>query len=265
MTTLFDLICAPFRGLAPVWALIIISLVAGVIFLWIFGKVSNQTAIRIIRDRIRGNLIGVRLFQYDVSIVLRLQAKIIWDTFVYMRYSLMPMVILMIPALLIMTQLNLRFASRPLTPGEETILEIRLKDGEGISEGAKLEAPPGLIVETPPVHDKREGRIDWRLRAEKPGKYQVKIEIPKGTLEKSVIVGEGWGPVPSLRAAGLMDQFFFPGEPPIPADSPFSSARVDYPNLHMTVFGFSLNWIVGFLLFSLVSGFACKDLLGVEF
>ncbi len=265
MTLLFDLICSPFRALPPAWALIVISLVCGVILLWIFGKVSDQSAIRVIRDRIRGNLIGVRLFQNDISVVLALQGKITWDTLIYMRYSLIPMFILMIPVLLVMTQLNLRFAVRPLQPGEKTMLEVQMKEGEGIGEGATLEVPQGIILETPAVHSREEGRISWRLRADQPGEYVVKVNTPKGSLEKSVSVGEGWGPVPTLRGASLFDQFFYPGEPSIPSDSPFASASLDYPALPMTFFGWPLNWIVGFFIFSLVSGFACKDLLGVEF
>lgn len=265
MTFVFDLICAPFRALPPAWALIVISLVVGVILLWIFGKVSNQSAIRVIRDRIRGNLIGVRLFQNDIGVVLRLQGKIIWDTIVYMRYSLVPMIILMIPVLLVMTQLNLRFAARPLQPGEQTLLEVKLKEGEGLREGARLEAPAGIVVEAPGVHGRESSRVTWRLRAEQPGDYTLKITTPKGTLEKGVVVGDQWGPVPTLRGAGLFDQFFYPGEPAIPSDSPFVSAHVDYPALPITFFGFPLNWIVAFFIFSLVSGFAFKGMLGVEF
>lgn len=265
MTLIFDAICAPFGALPPAWALIVISLVTGVILLWIFGKVSNQSAIRIIRDRIRGNLIGVRLFQNDIAIVLRLQGRILIDTLVYMRYSVVPMFILMIPVLLIMTQLNLRFAVRPLQPGESTILEVQMKEGEGIREGAVLEASSGVVVETPAVHSRDSGRVSWRIRAEEPGGHTLSIQTPKGSIEKGVVVGEDWGAVPTLRGASLFDQFFFPGEPAVPSDSPFHSIHIEYSTLPISFFGIPLNWIVAFFIFSLVSGFACKGLLGVEF
>lgn len=265
MTLAFDVICAPFRGLPPAWGLIAISLVTGVLLLWIFGKVSNQSAIRVIRDRIRGNLIGVRLFQNDIAIVLRLQGRILLDTLVYMRYSVVPMFILMIPVLLIMTQLNLRFAVRPLYPGETTILEVRMKDGQGIREGAVLEAPEGVVVETPAVHSRESGRISWRIRAEAPGRHTLQIHTPKGSIQKGLVVSERWGPVPTLRAASLFDQFFFPGEPAVPSKAPFHSIHLEYSTLPITFFGIPLNWIVAFFIFSLIAGFACKDLLGVEF
>jgi len=45
--------------------------------LWIFGKVSNQDAIHKVRDRIRGNLLGVRIFGDEIGIMFRLQGKIL--------------------------------------------------------------------------------------------------------------------------------------------------------------------------------------------
>jgi hypothetical protein len=265
MTLFFDLLFRPFTGLPPAWGLISISLVTGVILLWIFGKVSNQTAIRVIRDRIRGNLIGVRLFQNDIAVVLRLQAKILRDTLVYMRYSIVPMIILLIPVLLIMTQLNLRFAARPLHAGETTLVTVKLHSDAALREGATLEAPEGIEVETEAVHMPAKGEVVWRIRAVSPGRHDLKIVTPRGSLEKAVIVGWGWTKVPTLRSASRVDQFLFLGEPPIPGGSPFLSARVAHPPLAMTFLGLPLNWIVGFFVFSLVAGFACKGALGVEF
>ena len=100
-----------------------ISFVSGVVMVWIFGKVSDQDTIRQVRERIRGNLIGVRLFQSDIGVVLQLQRRIFGDTFSYMRYALVPMVVLLVPVVLIMTQLNLRFAARPLEPGESAVIK----------------------------------------------------------------------------------------------------------------------------------------------
>jgi len=39
--------------------------------LWLFGKVSNQDTIREVRDRIRGNLIAVRLFGDGIALVAK--------------------------------------------------------------------------------------------------------------------------------------------------------------------------------------------------
>ena len=49
LTPVFDVICWPFRTLAPMWALTAISLASGVLLVWLFGKTSDQTRIRAIR------------------------------------------------------------------------------------------------------------------------------------------------------------------------------------------------------------------------
>ncbi|MBI3735296.1 hypothetical protein HY256_02145, partial [Candidatus Sumerlaeota bacterium] len=151
LTSLFSLLVLPLRGLSPFWALAIISLVAGILMLWIFGKVSNQEAIKRIRTTIGGNLIGARLYRHDIGVVTRLQARVIRDTFIYMRYSLAPMLIMFIPMTVILTQLNLNFESRPLKKGEKTLLKAKVRGEESLSGKIEIEVPKGIIVETPPV------------------------------------------------------------------------------------------------------------------
>ena len=82
VTGLFDLLFLPFGGLGPVWALVVFSLLTGVLMLWIFGKVSDQQAIRVIRDRIRGQLIAIRLFGDDLGLLFRLQGRLLRDTLI---------------------------------------------------------------------------------------------------------------------------------------------------------------------------------------
>ena len=117
-TPIFEVITWPFRSLAPVWALTAISAGAGIFLVWLFGKTSDQEQMKAVRDRIRGNLIGVRLFQHDIGVVLGLQRRIFADTFGFMRLALVPLLVMLVPVVLIMTQLALRFDVRPLSPGD---------------------------------------------------------------------------------------------------------------------------------------------------
>lgn len=265
MTMLFDLACWPFRALAPIWAMLVISLVAGVLMLWIFGKVSNQDAIHRIRDMIRGNLIGVRLFQHDVFVVFKLQRKILRDTLAYMGHALFPMLILMPPVLLIMFQLNLRFSVRPLEPGETTLIEAHLRDGSALSGPIDLIAPDGVTVETPPVRSVGEAEATWRIRADAPGVHTLIIRSGEHEVEKELVIAERWGPVSAIRTGkSIWDKLLWPGEPPIPSSSIFQSVEINYPELPIYVFGFNINWLILFFVLSIVFGYAFKDLLGVE-
>lgn len=265
MTRCFDALVWPFRGLPPIWPMVFISFVAGIVMLAIFGKVSNQAAIRQIRDRIRGNLIGVRLFQNDIGVLLRLQGTILLDTLRYMRHSVVPMLIMLVPVLFIMIQLNLRFAIRPMAPGETAVFKVAVRDTAAIIEGVAIETPQGITVETPAVRIPSEREVAWRIRADAPGRYTMQVHIGAEVVEKDLVVGSGWASVSPLRTgAGIVDNLLYPGEDPIRTSSMAECITVDYPKLDIMVFGFAIHWLVLFFVLSILFGFAFKGVFGVE-
>ena len=264
LTPVFDVICWPFRALPPMWALAAISLASGVCLVWLFGKTSDQDRIRTIRDRIRGNLIGVRLFQHDIGVVLQLQGKIFGDTFRFMGLALVPLLIMLVPVLLIMAQLQLRFDVRPLEIGEPVLVTALVRDASVLDRDVALEVPDGVTVETPPVKMRAHREITWRLRVDRPGTYALVVRVGDDVVEKRIVAGSGWGPVPYLRSGNLLDTLLYPGEPPIAADSPIEAVGVGYPPQDLSLLGIEVNWLVGFLILSMAFGFAFKGVLGVE-
>jgi hypothetical protein len=262
---LFDLIVWPLRGLDPIWALLLLSLLAGVLALWIFGKVSDQERIRKIRDRIRGNVIGIRLFGDDIGLLFRLQGRILWDTLVYMRYALVPTLVLIVPFLLILTQANLRFALKPLKPGQTTVLKVRVAPDSSDASKVTLDVPEGVVVDSPPVYTPSLGETAWRLRAAAPGSYQLGISAGGESLIKELVVGEGWGAVSPLRTGeSVFEMLLYPGEDPISADSAVRAIELTYPELPLTVFGWEIHWLIILFAGVIVFAFAFKGLLGVE-
>ena len=265
LTPLFDLLCWPFRSLPPIWAMLVISCLSGVAMVWIFGRTSDQDRIRHLREQIRGNLIGVRLFQRDVGVILRLQRRIFGDTFRYMRLALVPMVVLLVPVLLIMTQLNLRFAIRPLAPGEAVVVKALVRDAELLGAPARLEAAGGVQVETPAVRMPAAREVAWRVRATSPGEHRLVVHVGSASIETHLIAGEGWGAVPGRRTGrGFIDTLLYPGEPPIAGDHAIEAVEIGYAALDMRALGWPVHWLVAFFVLSIAFGFALKGPLGVE-
>ena len=261
---ILGLACWPFMKLAPVWALIWVSLLTGILMLWIFGKVSDQKSIKKVKDRIRGNLIGVRLFQNELGVVMRLQGKILRDTLTYMKYSLIPMLILMIPVILILIQLNLRFSVRPLEPGKPAIVKVKVRDGVDL-KSISLKTPEGIVVETPGVKIPSEREIAWRIRPEQEGDYFLDFSTGKNSLSKELVVGSRWGAISAVRTGkSVLEMLLWPGEAPLEASSPIESIEINYSSLPILVFGWDLHWLVLFFVLSIVFGFAFKDLFGVQ-
>lgn len=265
MTGTFDLVFFPFRFVQPFWGLAFVSLVTGVLMLWIFGKVSDQDTIHTVRDRIRGNLLGVRIFGDDIGLLFRLQGRVLKDTAIYLRYAFAPMLVMIVPVLVVLIQMNLRFAVRPLEPGESTTVKVAVRQGTAVDEGIALEVPSGLVVETPGVPAAELGEVVWRVRAEKPGRHELTVRSAGASVTKEVVVGGGWGPVSTLKTGrGVLEMLLYPGERPIDASQAVRAVEVDYPPLSIRAFGFGVDWMIFFFVASIVFGFLFKKPLGIE-
>src|SRR5258707_921288 len=127
LTFLFGLVHGAVKWLGPFWSLVVISALGGILLVWIFGKVSNQAAIQKTRNRLSAELIALRLFKDDLRVFFGIQFQVLVWTLKYLRHSLVPMLILMIPTIVILIQLNLHYGARPLRVGEDTLVKVKLR------------------------------------------------------------------------------------------------------------------------------------------
>jgi hypothetical protein len=265
ITGLFDLLFRPFLGLGPLWALTAVSVLAGVLLLWLFGKVSDQDTIRTVRDKVRGNLIAIRLFGDDLGLMFRLLGRLLRDNLIFMRYAFVPMLVLLVPVLVLLIQLDLRFGARPLEPGADALVKVTLRDPALVEQGVDLAVPEGVTIETPPVRIAALREIAWRIRAQRAGDYELVVRAGAAAVPKELRVGDGWGAVSARRTGGgLVDRLLHPGEPPLDGSSPVEAIEVTYAGLPLRAFGWSVDWLVFFFFVSLAAGFAFRRALGVE-
>ena len=261
VTFLFGLVYTPLKFLGPFWSLAGISCLSGILLVWIFGKVSNQDAIQSTRTRLSGELLGLRLFKDDLRVFFGIQGQVMRWTFKYLRYWMIPMLILMIPTMIILIQLNLHYGARPLRVGEQALLKVKLR--ERSNTDVSLSAPANLKVETQGVHAGGTRETSWRVRAASPGRFDITANDGKVSVTKAGAVAGRLEGVSTARTDWLTSPLY-PGEAPIPADSTIESIEILYPAMDILFFGFHLNWLVLFLALSLVLGFAFKGLLGVQ-
>src|ERR1041385_1407826 len=133
LTFLFGLFYGSFKWLGPFWSLVALSILGGVLLVWIFGKVSNQDAIRRARNRLSAELIALRLFKDDLRVFFGVQGQVLVWTLKYLRHSLVPMLILMFPAMIILIQLNLHYGLRPLALGESALVKVKVRDAAALT------------------------------------------------------------------------------------------------------------------------------------
>jgi hypothetical protein len=267
LTFLFGLVYVPLKWLGPFWSLVGISWLAGIFLVWVFGKVSNQDAIRRTRDRLSGELIGLRLFKDDLRVFFGIQVQVLMWTLRYLRHSLVPMLILMVPALVILIQLNYRYGVRPLRVGEQAVVKVKLRDAAVLAPEANLTltAPENLKIETDGVRIPELKEICWRVRGVSTGRFDVTVSDGQQQVTKQAAVGGRMEGVSSLRTGeDWLTTLLYPGEAPIPQQSAIESIEIRYPELDITFLGMRVNWLILFLVLSLGLGYAFKGMLGVH-
>jgi len=176
----------PFRWLPPIWGITWISLITGIIMLFIYKIVSNQDGIVEVKKQIHARIFEVRLFQDNLSLIKKAIKEIFIYNLKYMYYALKPLAVMLIPVLIILIQLNFRVGYAPLETGESYNLVIKMKEfsGDKLPE-IELEAPAGVQVETPAIRIPETGEVVWRIKAVKEEENTVKFSFNGNNFEKS--------------------------------------------------------------------------------
>ncbi len=263
---IFALIFLPFRPLDPWFAMVFVSFLTGLLMLFIFRLTSNQAGIRQVKDKIKAHLLELRLFKDNLPVTLKAQGQILKHNLKYIGYSAKPMLIMLIPLLVILAQLNLWFGYEALRVGETAILKVTLKKSvDPFGAEVELEAPPGLVLETPPLRLAEPGEIDWRIRAKEEGIHELRIKLAGQSLAKTVTVAaKPLTRICPLKADRFLDRLLYPGEKPISSRVPVTSVEVAYPAKRLKFLGLGFHWLIPYLVLSILFGFVFKRPFRVE-
>lgn len=266
ISSVFDLIMAPFQSMPPLWALSLFSLLAGLLMLLIFRYTSNQQRIRETKNGIKAHLLELWLFRDDPRIMISAQWQLLRLNGRYMKLALQPMIVMIVPMALILIFLEGWFGYRPLQPGEAVIVSVQVSDGEiGLLERASLRASNGVVVETPPLRIPLTKEVDWRIQANGPGIHKVSVDLSGRHLEKQVVVTQGLARVSSSRLSSEFWQtLLYPSEPPIPKQLGIQRIDIHYPARSIKIFHWETHWLVVFFVLSIVFAFAFKRAFRVE-
>jgi len=262
-----DLILLPFRTLSPWFGMIAASLLTALFMLEVYKLTSNQAAIRRAKDRIKAHLYEMRLYKDNMRVTLAAQGAILKANLAYMGANLKPLAVMIVPLVLILAQLSLWFDRAPLRPGEETLVRAGLEaSADPLTLDLTLETPPGLEITAPAVRIPDEHEVVWRVKAVSPGSGKILLRAAGQTVEKSVVVGGR--PLTKVSALASRGSFWkralYPGEAPLPSDTPVRSIEVVYPAKILTAFGLNVHWLIAYLVLSIVFGFALKGVFKVE-
>ena len=246
-------------------ALAPVSVLFGVAVLWVFSRVSNQQRIAEAKRMIRAHLYELRLFTDEPSLVWKAQISLLRQNFRYFALSLMPALVMAVPAFLLFVQLEAFYGRAPLQVGEAAIVTAHLnRPIDSAAPAPVLQAPDGVVVETPGVRIPGQREISWRIRPTRDANGVLRVVVPGGDVEKSIRAGAGPGYISVRRVRAWKDLIWEPTESRLPASS-IDWIEITYPSATVSWLGMDFSWIVWLLLFSGVIVLLLRRRFGVTF
>lgn len=264
------LLLAPFSSF-PIGGLVFWGAVSGMVMAWVFKRTSNQRALARVADHTRAELLAVRLFRDDLTVTFRCQMKLLKLIAQRLWYSLPPMLVMLVPFILILAQLALRYETYPLTAGDQAIVQLALSSEAWEQfHDISLEQSDGVTVETPGLRDESDQSITWRIRAENSDAAVLRWQIGKEEIAKSLSVADVRRvlTVVSHRRPGLgvWDRMLHPAEAAFSVESPVRQVDIFYPHARSTPWlGMDVPWWLTFSLANCVAALIVRPICKVQF
>ncbi len=286
LTWFFNLVLSPLEHLGVAWALIIVAGIFGVFALFAFKHISSQRRIKAVKDRIKGHVIAIRIFQDDLRVVGGSVIKILARNFQYLGLNFGPFLPLAIPFVFVMAQFVVRYAYAPVAltqnpvaqlAGAGTLLQVQMvAESFPLVKSLAVILPDGVVAMSPLVRVPSEGRAYQEIAATKSGVHEIRLELGDRVSEiKSFCAGDASLRVMQPRRVNNRDWYritdpdhwpaLWPAEAGFSSDSPFSSVAIAYPSR-------DLGWLPGgeggilltFFVASMLFGIVALKPLGVQ-
>ncbi|MGH9163703.1 MAG: hypothetical protein ACRD2X_27445 [Vicinamibacteraceae bacterium] len=275
----FDGVLHPVAYLPPLAGLAFVSLVTAAAMLLVFRRTSDQRQLAAVKRAMQAVFFEIRLFSDDVPALFRAQLEMLRHTLTYLRLSLVPMLWMIVPLTLIISQLECVFAYSGLSPGRPAIVKATLRAGAAplatasggdsnseLSPGrvATLQTAPSIHVATPAVWFPAAGEVVWRLVPKMSGEYMLRIRVGDRVYDKTLQVSDAVVRRSPMRATGgFLNELLNASEPALPEDGPVTAITVAYPRREIRVLGWTVHWLVAYAAASIGFAFVLRRPFGV--
>lgn len=253
-------------ALVPGWlSLAFISAALGVFLLVIFKYTSNQQAIARVRDDIKADLLAVKIFKDNVAVTLKSQGRVFICSFKLLFYSIIPMMIMIIPVSLILAQMGAWYQARPAGPEDEPVtVKVTLNSSAESWPAVTLSALPAAITTVGPIRILSKKEIYWKIKPLKEGYHTLLFQAGTRQFEKQLAVGSGFMRLsPKRPGPDFADMLLYPLEKPFPDNSTIRSISIEYPARSSRIYGTDW-WMLTFFIASMIFAFLCKPFIKVR-
>ena len=265
LVALFSLIMRPFASM-PLFGMIVISVVTGVLMLIIYKYTSNQAGITRAKDRIKGNFLAIMLFSSSFAVLIKSIGSIFKWNLVYMAHNLKPLAVMIVPVLLLLVQLNFWYGYRPIKVGESVLVKAEIEQSINLSQTpVSMTTSGGVEIESPGVRAFSTSEVYWRIKGAQPGEHTLTMKVGDQTATKCVVVGAPdrlYRLAPLRHDGNFWDGLLYPGEKKLTGK--IQAIELAYPPIEMDVFGLQVHWIIVYFVLSIIAGLSMKGVFKVD-
>ena len=265
LNVIFDALFWPVHWLPAEWQVVVLAVPAAMLALWIYKVSSNQAAIRNAKNKIVAHLLELRLFRDDLRVLLGAEGRVFANIGRYLAHSLRPMALMLPFFLLMLIQIESRFAYRGLTPDEQAIVTVSVVSDRPVSRlPVGLETDAGLRIATPALRVDSANEIYWRVRPVEAGVHTLNLKVDGERAQRIVKADAAEGAMTTTYRAGDVRTLLYPLETALPSDGPIASMSIDYPRARGEWAGLSsISWL--FFVMVMLYAFALRRLFDVSF
>lgn len=279
ITRIFDIILYPFGFINEFWGVLFLSVLMSFVVLIIYKYVSSPTGIRDTKDKIKANILAIRIYKDFWKVILSSFFKSLFYVFKYFILNFGP-VLLILPILFpAFVQMDVRYGMRGYRVGEdiaikasfsrdpnELIVELLENDHfkpkmNPVYIDAFLGDEDGDDGEKIPIRE-----VDWKVEALKEGVASIKIKVGDRVAEKFLVIGNYRGALTNKRMKeSSWWHFLYPSEELLPETDYLDNITVGYPGKNISFAGIEINWLVLNLILVVIIVLALHKRFGVEF
>ena len=251
----------PFHRLSPDWQLIIASVGIGLIFLLLYKQVSNQARLRAVKRSIHAAVLEVALYRHDLRVCLAAQGRMLKSGALYFLLAVPPVLILLVPMLFLLAQLNLRFGYAPIAPGAPVIVRAGITDPRALFR-VEAVAETGLTLSAP-LRRRDVNEILWRAETNGSGEARLTLKSSGGSATIPITTTPAPRIIPQ-RAGDGWARLLYPDPDGLSLPPPFGGVAITYPERNASLLGWQTHWIIVFAIVSILSGLVFARVLRVE-
>ena len=226
----------------PLWTLAPVGILSGAVILWSFRRIGNPRAIHLAVNRIEACVLEFLLFVGEPQELWKSWKGLLAANGRLLRLLAVPFLALGLATLPLVFFLDELYGSSQLPVGLPAVVTMAFdRPLEEISPLPRLQAPTGILVESPAVRVFSDRQVSWRIRPLRPFSGRLVWSESPRKLAKSVNAGYGFAFHSPRRVRGLLALLRYPAEAPLPSGH-VDWIEVSYPETH---------WSLWFLAFSL--------------